>query len=186
MTSKESYSLWAQPKGRMGEQLKAEIAHLAERHGANPFPPHVTVLGDIEKPRAEMEALMEQLAARTKKYRINFTDVTRGSIFYQCVYLLVAKDPGTMAAAQAAREVFGRTTPPYMPHLSLLYSDMEDGERLKVVDYEIGRLYGENSSYDTLMVENGYDVDSISLWYTPTDDTGLRSWCLVGEYELQG
>jgi hypothetical protein len=26
-----------------------------------------------------------------QKYRINFLDVTQGSLFYQCVYLLVAK-----------------------------------------------------------------------------------------------
>ena len=71
-------------------------------------------------------------ARHPQKYRINFTDVTRGSIYYQCVYLSVAKDEGAMAAAATAREVFGITTGPYMPHLSLLYSDIPQEERAKV------------------------------------------------------
>ncbi|KXZ43694.1 hypothetical protein GPECTOR_83g306 [Gonium pectorale] len=183
---KESYSLWAMPKGRLGDQLRAEIAALAERQGAPAFPPHVTVLGDIERPREEMIRMTKELAAQVKKYRINFVDVTRGSIFYQCVYLLVAKDEGTMAAAATARKVFDRTTPPYMPHLSLLYSDIDEAERDKVVKYERDRLYGESSGYDTLLVENGYEVGSFAIWYTPTEDKSLKSWCLVDEIELSG
>ncbi|PNW77034.1 hypothetical protein CHLRE_10g419550v5 [Chlamydomonas reinhardtii] len=185
---RDQYSLWAQPKGRLGEQLKAEIAHLAARHGAPVFPPHTTVLGDIERPggRQEVLAVAAELAKKVKKYRINFTDVTRGSIYYQCVYLSVAKDEGAMAAAATAREVFGITTGPYMPHLSLLYSDIPQEERAKAVEYETARLYGESSGYDTLLVENGYQVDSLAVWYTPVADKSLQSWCLVGEFELTG
>ncbi|KAG2429139.1 hypothetical protein HYH02_014175 [Chlamydomonas schloesseri] len=185
---RDQYSLWAQPKGRLGEQLKAEIAHLAARHGAPAFPPHTTVLGDIERPggRQEVLAVAAELAKKVKKYRINFTDVTRGPIYYQCVYLRVAKDDGAMAAAATAREVFGTTTGPYMPHLSLLYSDIPEEERAKAVEYETARLYGESSGYDTLLVENGYEVDSFAVWYTPVADKSLKSWCLVGEFELTG
>ncbi|KAG2446365.1 hypothetical protein HXX76_000951 [Chlamydomonas incerta] len=185
---RDQYSLWAQPKGRLGEQLKAEIGHLAARHGAPAFPPHTTVLGDIERPggRQEVLAVAAELAQKVKKYRINFTDVTRGSIYYQCVYLSVAKDDGAMAAAATAREVFGITTGPYMPHLSLLYSDIPQEERAKAVEDGIVRLYGESSGYDTLLVENGYEVDSFAVWYTPVADKSLKSWCLVGEFELTG
>ncbi|GLI64324.1 hypothetical protein VaNZ11_007551 [Volvox africanus] len=181
---KESYSIWAMPRGKLGDQLRGEIAHLAQRHGGPAFPPHVTVLGDIERPREEAQALMKELAAQVKKYRINFVNVTRGTFFYQCVFLLVAKDEGTMAAAAAARSVYGMTTPPYMPHLSLLYADLDDTEKAKVVEYETARLYGESSGYDTLLVETGYEVGSLALWYTPTDDETTQSWCLVEEYPL--
>ncbi|GIL83708.1 hypothetical protein Vretimale_10495 [Volvox reticuliferus] len=179
---KESYSIWAMPKGKLADQLRGEIAHLAQRHGGPAFPPHVTVLGDIERPREEAQALMKELAAQVKKYRINFVDVTRGTFFYQCVFLLVAKDEGTMAAAASARSVFGMTTTPYMPHLSLLYADLVDAEKAKIVEYETARLYGESSGYDTLLVETGYEVGSLALWYTPTDDHTTQSWCLVEEF----
>jgi hypothetical protein len=70
--------------------------------------------------------------ASAQKHRVNFVEVTRGTFFYQCVYLLVAKDAGIMAAAAAARSVFGMTTSPYMPHLSLLYADLTEAEKSKV------------------------------------------------------
>lgn len=55
--------------------------------------------------------------------RVSFTDVTSGSSFHQCVYILCAKDEPLLAAGDAARRAYALDTPPYMPHLSLLYSD---------------------------------------------------------------
>ncbi len=63
-------------------------------------------------------------------YRINFEDLSCGSIFHQCVYLLCCQDTATLGAGQTAREVFGQEpSQPYMPHLSLLYSDMDQDSR---------------------------------------------------------
>ncbi|GFR41776.1 hypothetical protein Agub_g2536 [Astrephomene gubernaculifera] len=189
------YSLWAMPRGALGEQLRAEIAGLAARQaagaggdGAAPpaFPPHVTVLGDIPGPREEVMRRARELAGKIKKYRINFTGVAAGASYYQCVYLLVAREEGPLAAAAAARQQYGMTTPPYMPHLSLLYSDAEPAERAKVVDSETGRLYGEGSGYDSLLVETGFEVDRLAVWYTPTEDRSTGAWSCVGEVELAG
>ena len=46
------------------------------------------------------------------------------------------------------------------------------------------RLYGEGSGYDTLLVETGFAVDSIAVWYTPADKTAA-SWCKVADIPLQ-
>ncbi|GFR44091.1 hypothetical protein Agub_g5253 [Astrephomene gubernaculifera] len=183
-TPTEFISLFAVPKGALAQQLTDEISHLAHREAAPPFPPHVTVAG-AAKSRAEALQLAEQLAGRVKPYRINFTGVSAGTTFYQCVYLLVAQEEGTMAAAAAAREVFGLTgAPPYMPHLSLLYSDMDQGERQRVVEYETSRLYGDSPA--TRLLESGFDVGSLQVWSTPLDDSSLKSWRLVGEVRLVG
>lgn len=48
-----------------------------------------------------------------------------GAIFHQCVYLRCQTNGATMDAAQRARQASGHATDaPYMPHLSLLYSDI--------------------------------------------------------------
>lgn len=57
--------------------------------------------------------------------RLNFLDVSCGASFHQCVYLLAAKEPALLGAAAAARKAFGADpAAPYMPHCSLLYSDV--------------------------------------------------------------
>ena len=74
--------------------------------------------------------LMVVHLAAVQPYRINFEDMSCGSIFHQCVYLLCCQDTATLGAGQTAREVFGQEpNQPYMPHLSLLYSDMDQDSR---------------------------------------------------------
>jgi hypothetical protein len=72
-------------------------------------------------------------ARPAQKYPLSYLNVAAGSIFHQCVYLLCAKSPEALAAAQQAREAYGMAGPkPYMPHLSLLYSDIDEATRQQV------------------------------------------------------
>ncbi len=43
--------------------------------------------------------------------------------------LLVSQDEATLHAGTEARRVYSMETPPYMPHLSLLYSDLAPADR---------------------------------------------------------
>lgn len=63
-------------------------------------------------------------------YRVSFDRVACGAAFHQCVYVLCATDAATMQAGAAARAAYGQDpAAPYMPHLSLLYSDMPAEDR---------------------------------------------------------
>ncbi|KAG1656463.1 hypothetical protein FOA52_005894 [Chlamydomonas sp. UWO 241] len=134
-----------------------------------------------------------QLAASLKPYYINFEKLTRGQMYYQSVYLLCAKDPDTMAVGAAAREAFGITTAPYMPHHSLMYSDMTDEERDAVVAESSKRLYspadggcGGDDSGTHLLAENGFAVNSLCVWYLPEEDKTCASWTQIAEFPLGG
>ncbi|KAJ9515222.1 hypothetical protein QJQ45_002365 [Haematococcus lacustris] len=185
--SSESYSLWLMPSGESGAKLAAEVKRLAEQHSAVQapcFPPHVTLLGDIQQPRDSVLDISQRLAQQLKKYRLNFLNVSTGTFYYQCVFLLVAQEPAVMQAAAAAREAFGMSTGPYMPHLSLLYADLSDADKAKAADSARTRLFGEGQTYDTLLVDPGFTADRLALWSTPTDDKSTASWCLVAEFPL--
>jgi hypothetical protein len=70
---------------------------------------------------------------RAQKYPLSYLDVAAGAIFHQCVYLRCAKSHEALAAAQQAREAYGMAgLKPYMPHLSLLYSDIDEATRQQV------------------------------------------------------
>lgn len=69
-------------------------------------------------------------SACLQPYCISFDRVSFGSIFHQCVYILCNTEQPVMAAGAAAREEFGMDpSTHYMPHLSLLYSDIGPAER---------------------------------------------------------
>lgn len=60
-------------------------------------------------------------------YRISFDKPDYGSIFHQCVYMLCHQDDPTMKAGTQSKEAFSQdANSAYMPHLSLLYSDMDE------------------------------------------------------------
>ena len=71
-----------------------------------------------------------RLAASLQKLHIMFDSVAYGDIFHQCVYLLCQTDPAIMAAGAEARWAFGQDgSAAFMPHLSLLYSDIDERVR---------------------------------------------------------
>lgn len=68
-----------------------------------------------------------------QSYEIKLRDVSYGKIFHQCVYILCETDEHTMAAGRVAREEYGLDPyATYMPHLSLLYSDIEPSSRCEL------------------------------------------------------
>ncbi len=50
----------------------------------------------------------------------------------------------------------------------------------------MARLWGEGSTYDTLLPDSGFDVGGFSVWYTPVEDKSLESWERVAEFKLAG
>lgn len=120
-------------------------------------------------------------------FRINLLDVATGATYHRCVYLLAAKEPQLMHAATSARAAFGMPeSEDYMPHLSLLCADMEDGTRTNAATAAVGRLYGERADYSTLLLDPGFTASYLSLWFTPADDLSLASWRRVAEWPLGG
>ena len=63
-------------------------------------------------------------------YELHFQDVTFGATFHQCVYVRIQQQPDVMHAGAEARAAYGRDRDAaYLPHLSLLYSDVDQNAR---------------------------------------------------------
>ena len=63
-------------------------------------------------------------------YQLQFQDVHFGATYHQCVYIRIQPQPNVMHAGAETRAAYGgdRDTT-YMPHLSLLYSDIDEDAR---------------------------------------------------------
>ncbi len=59
------------------------------------------------------------------------TKPAAGKLFHQCVYILCQRDKPLMEAAASIRKAFNYNDDlsDYMPHISLLYSDMDQDTR---------------------------------------------------------
>ena len=71
------------------------------------------------------------LSARcAQPYQLQFQDVHFGATFHQCVYIRIQPGPHVMHAGAETRAAFGGDRDAtYMPHLSLLYSAIDEDAR---------------------------------------------------------
>jgi hypothetical protein len=68
-------------------------------------------------------------AISVQKYFISFADVDVGQTRHQCVFLRCNREGYAMQAAEFAYKAFDLEPKPYLPHCSLLYSDIGEAER---------------------------------------------------------
>jgi hypothetical protein len=177
--------------GTLATHLHREIIGLTKKIADAPeFFPHVTLIGGIEQPKDQVLKITEQLVSTLKQpLQIEFEKVSSGDIFHQCVYILCKASDPLNSAARAAKEAFGLDPcTPYMPHLSLVYSDMSTEHRQALAAEMQQKLCPSNESSggeDEKLVERGFLADSLAVWYTPVEDKTLESWRAVSVFPLQ-
>jgi len=116
---------------------------------------------------------------------MRMTRIEKGSQFHQCVFILVEKSEILKRYFDETCSMFDRDETGeshYMPHLSLLYSDISEEERATLVEDSWRQMRDQNP-------ENplpGFESDTIELWYTPVQDKTLKSWKKIAGYSILG
>ncbi|WOK98013.1 Cyclic phosphodiesterase [Canna indica] len=80
------------------------------------------------------------------------------------------------ASARACNHFGFQSSTPYMPHLSLLYTDISDEEK--------ERARQRVEELDKEMLGLGFQVSTLALYKTDTEDKSLESWEQVEVYHL--
>lgn len=134
-------SLWLMPEGDVFDHYFETIAKLSQRLATPAFFPHVTLLGLIDETNEEVESKTVKLAAQFHPFRIEFTGVGALDEYFRCLFVRVKETPALLTAHQQVRELFGRKDdPPLMPHLSLVYGDLEPLTK-EIISNELGEGY---------------------------------------------
>lgn len=132
MTSVNTYSLWFEPGGDIAYKLQERIDKLSKKHGTPNFSPHVTLLGGISSTEAEAVPLTKTLASSIEPFNLELTRAGYRDRFYQSLFIHIKENSHLQEARKNALRLFDVEEEDYMPHLSLLYGDLsqEDKERI--------------------------------------------------------
>lgn len=134
-------SLWLVPEGAVQERLGLLIAELARRHGTPRFEPHVTLLGGLVLPEAEVLASAQGLARRLGRPCIQLTVPDLSEEYFRCLFVRVEETKSLLAAHALAAQAFGRgARPPFVPHLSLLYGHLTPAAKREALSELAGRF----------------------------------------------
>lgn len=135
MSNKPLYSLWLRPFGDIAFSLEQRIRKLSEKYGTPRFKPHVTLLGSIEKGKTELIQLTDTLASSLSPFEIVLTKAGYSDSFYQSLFVKVEPGEELLTARQRAEKLFGYDSEAsYLPHLSLLYGDLEREEKERILN----------------------------------------------------
>eukprot|EP00123_Amoebidium_parasiticum_P011021 comp20468_c0_seq1/m.26080 comp20468_c0_seq1/g.26080 ORF comp20468_c0_seq1/g.26080 comp20468_c0_seq1/m.26080 type:complete len:184 (-) comp20468_c0_seq1:90-641(-) len=167
------WSLWlSPPRGSQAHEVtSAIIREQSERLQTVNFDPHITLLPAIVAPEADALRMSEELATKIKPYSVQLIGASVGQLYFQCVYAKVDPTAEVLEANKLARDAFSKhSDPPYMPHLSLVYGDVDEEVKQRAAAEVNDRVAGLT-----------FQVDSFELWNTngkPAD------WYLVKSFRL--
>jgi 2'-5' RNA ligase len=131
-------SLWLLPATGIREGLAQAIDTLAARLGTPRFEPHLTLLGAIERPEADVLARVRDLAAICPPLELPVLGIDGLDDPFRCLFLRLAATPALQQLREAAEAALpGREGRPFDPHLSLVYGELSAAARSGLA-HEIG------------------------------------------------
>jgi 2'-5' RNA ligase len=122
------------PGGEGRGKLLALITGLSESYRTPPFEPHITLLGGLVSPEGELVAGTEELASSSEPIALELDGMGHMEDYYRCLFAKVKETEALVGLNRRAREMFGRADdPPFVPHLSLMYSNMRSSKKRRII-----------------------------------------------------
>jgi 2'-5' RNA ligase len=164
---------WLVPAaGPERDQLAATIDRLAAEHDAPRFQPHVTMLATLDCPEDLAARTLTSLAAGTPPIELTLVAIGYEQTYFRSLYLRAEPSAQLLALREAGQRAWALDPSPYMPHLSLLYSDIPDKDKHSLIERTEIRL--------PLTVR----LDAVELW--ARNPAGVRSWYRIARVPLSG
>lgn len=167
------YSIWLRPdpETHAYRRLDEVIGEFADSIADAPdFDPHVTVLGGIAADRETVEKRTRDLAHGRDPFTLSFTSVSCSTTTHQCVFVLVEPSVELLELHRNAVEFFDAEAEMYVPHLSLVYSDMGLEERVRTM-----------RSIDDESLPSEIRIETVAVVETSGP---VQTWETTGTYSL--
>ncbi len=168
-----SLMTWLVPAaGAERDLLAGVIGRLASEHGGPVFAPHVSITATIDADADEAAATLGRLTAGIAAFDVSLVSVGHEPAYYRALYLRAEPCDQLTELNQAGRSAWALDLePPYVPHLSLLYTDVPDESKDAIVA-TVG-----------LRLPVSVRIDAAELWAVA--ETGVPGWRRVAHLPLR-
>lgn len=121
----KGYSIWLVPGDENYKLLFDLIVSLSKKYPSPGFEPHITLIGGIDLPEGKAVVKTYKIASQLKQFSITLDQIGYQNFYFRSLYL---------QGKVSSQKVFGvKDTSPYFPHLSLLYGNISEFEKLKII-----------------------------------------------------
>ncbi len=136
----EKFALWLKPDNEVYDVLNRIINSLSREYDAPRFEPHITVAGDISIPLTGLKEAVSEVAAKIEPMTLYLTETDYRDTLYQSLFIHVAPNDALLLLREQCLSELGLEHKPYMPHISLLYKEIDNDEKKKIVD-RVGKRF---------------------------------------------
>jgi 2'-5' RNA ligase len=173
--TRESYSVWLMPEPDWAREFKRIVDDLAERFGTPQFIPHLTLIGGRPFDRVDLARRIASLLPGSRAVWRPIVDVALGASYFRSFYALFGAEGALLALKRRMdRAVLGVEVTDFMPHISLLYGEVEAGRKAAAAAEIRAKLSGQTVRFDRLeIVYSG-------------DDVPVENWETVEAFRLDG
>jgi 2'-5' RNA ligase len=134
MPRADVYSLWLMPEDEVYTKLISTIRQLSKPYGTPEFEPHVTVIGTMTGQQQDLTEKMTSLASEVKSFEVKLMDLDYLNEYFRCLFIRIEQSAAVMGANTKARTIFDQSrSADYMPHLSLMYGDIDTAVKKAVI-----------------------------------------------------
>lgn len=157
------------PDAATAARAQSIIDGLSAGLSAPRFVPHVTLVGSMLEGEDELIRISGGIAGRTRAITAEFESVGRLEDYFRSLFIRLVKSKELQAANDIANRALGREVDiRYMPHMSLLYSNIANKEKEGLI-----RKLPD--------ISGGLVLERVELWRT----TGrVAEWGRVAEFRL--
>lgn len=129
------HALWLRPFGEAAYELKQHINALSQKYNTPPFEPHITLVSDLRRPQHELIQLTDVLGGAISPFTIELTRLGYNDNYYQSLFYRVKETVTFVSVHKTAGKFFGyQSNEEYFPHLSLMYGNIKESEKRKLVN----------------------------------------------------
>ncbi len=161
------YGFWITPDGEVFAELQKTINELASRYTAPTFSPHMTLHGVVESTDSQVVEKVQNAIKNTQPFKLELGVVEFSTTYFQCVFVRIKTNANLVNAHLELRNAFDSpANHVFMPHASLLYSDMNMEEREKV-------------SNSITITESSFVANEVTI--VRADESNPKTWEVVAK-----
>lgn len=132
--SVKGHSIWLVPSQPEFDQYHKSIGDLARSASSPAFTPHITLLGQIPGDVTWIKAQTEELFSDVHRFKLSLTHVGMFDTHYRSIILHVKGSPRLEELYTQSLQLYSQgKSEPFVPHLSLLYSDLLESEKIALM-----------------------------------------------------
>lgn len=152
MSASSTYALWLQPNGDIAYKLQERIKKLSKKYNTPIFAPHVTLISSLTASETELVSLTNTLASSLHPFELILTKAGYQNNFYKSLFIHIKNNGVLNEMHETACQLFDQPDPaPYLPHLSLLYGDLDRNEKERILNI-IGREFHIHFSVNSIVL----------------------------------